>query len=58
MAQETCPQCKGSGSVVFIDSKGNKVIQTCPTCYGRGTVTTPRSLIYDKINGIERREQA
>lgn len=36
--EKTCPQCKGLGEVIFVDSKGRRVPQTCPTCYGSGRV--------------------
>jgi molecular chaperone DnaJ len=37
----TCPECKGSGTVVF-GQGGFAVSRPCPACYGRGTIpTTP-----------------
>jgi molecular chaperone DnaJ len=37
----TCPECKGSGTVVF-GQGGFAVTRPCPACYGRGTIpTTP-----------------
>ncbi|MEX2581758.1 MAG: molecular chaperone DnaJ [Gemmatimonadota bacterium] len=37
----TCPECKGSGSVVF-GQGGFAVSRPCPACYGRGSIpTTP-----------------
>ncbi|CAN5700962.1 molecular chaperone DnaJ [soil metagenome] len=35
----TCPECKGSGTVVF-GQGGFAVSRPCPACYGRGTIAT------------------